>query len=62
MKSAIEAEAMRRGVGFICTATEASNQGALALNEKLGYRAARIGPVWDSVPRVSLVKTLRPAS
>ncbi len=62
LKLAVEAEALRRGVGFICTATEASNLGALALNEKLGYRVARIGPVWDSIPRVSLVKTLGPSS
>ena len=58
LKLEIEDEARSRGLTLICTATEASNAGAIALNEKLGYRAARIGPVWDEIQRVSFVKDL----
>jgi GNAT superfamily N-acetyltransferase len=58
LKLAVEAAARERGVTLICTATEAANAGAVALNEKLGYRAARVGPVWDAIPRVSFIKHL----
>ena len=58
LKLAVEDEARRQGLTFICTATEVSNTGVIRLNERLGYRIARTGPVWDHVPRVSLVKDL----
>ena len=58
LKLAIEDEARHQGVTFICTGTEAANAGVISLNERLGYRIAKTGPVWDDVPRVSLVKDL----
>jgi ribosomal protein S18 acetylase RimI-like enzyme len=58
LKLAIEDEARRQGVRFICTGTETSNAGVIRLNEQMGYRIAKTGPVWDDIPRVSLVKDL----
>jgi hypothetical protein len=33
----------------------------IELNRKLGYRTVRSGPLWDEVPRASLVKWLKSA-
>jgi hypothetical protein len=44
---------------MIYTHTEERHAHVLALNQKLGYREVRRGPIWDDVIRVSLVKYLR---
>ncbi|MFK7691213.1 hypothetical protein [Paenibacillus sp. HJGM_3] len=38
--------------------TEETNPHVIELNEKLGYRTVRRGPIWDDVIRVSLIKPL----
>jgi ribosomal protein S18 acetylase RimI-like enzyme len=58
LKRAVEAAARSRQLGLIYTHTEASHTHVLALNEKLGYREVRRGPLWDEVIRVSLIKQL----
>lgn len=58
LKREVEAECLRRGVGLIYTHTEQANTHVVALNHKLGYRTVRVGPIWDHVQRVSLVKDL----
>ncbi|MCC7205594.1 MAG: GNAT family N-acetyltransferase [Phycisphaeraceae bacterium] len=61
LKCELEYECLRRGVGLIYTHTESANKHVIALNHRLGYRCVRVGPIWDDVERVSLVKDLRPA-
>lgn len=58
LKRRAESESLRHGVTMIYTHTEEINHGVLALNEKLGYREVRRGPIWDDVVRVSLVKVI----
>lgn len=58
LKQHMEAEARSRGFKMIYTHTEERNQHVIALNQKLGYQEIRRGPIWDSIIRVSLVKTL----
>jgi ribosomal protein S18 acetylase RimI-like enzyme len=58
LKRELEAESLRRGVHMVYTHTEATNEGVIALNEKLGYREVMRGPIWDQVVRVRLIKNL----
>lgn len=58
LKNQIEEEAQRRSVCMMYTHTETANQHVIELNQKLGYQEIRRGPLWDDVPRVSLVKWL----
>ncbi len=58
LKLEMEAEARRRGIQMIYTHTEEANSHVIELNLKLGYHPIRTGPLWDAVPRVSLVKWL----
>ena len=58
LKLHIEEEARQRGICMIYTHTEAANPHVVELNRKLGYQEIRCGPLWDDVPRVSLVKWL----
>ena len=58
LKQQIEEETRRRGMCMIYTHTEARNEHVIELNRKLGYRPVRTGPLWDDVPRTSLVKWL----
>jgi ribosomal protein S18 acetylase RimI-like enzyme len=58
LKQQIEAEARQRGVETIYTHTEAQNEHVIQLNRKLGYQPVRTGPIWDAVPRTSLIKKL----
>ncbi|MBE0696901.1 MAG: GNAT family N-acetyltransferase, partial [Anaerolineaceae bacterium] len=58
LKQQIEEEARQRGVQMIYTHTEAQNAHVIELNRKLGYEEVRCGPIWDAVPRTSLVKRL----
>jgi ribosomal protein S18 acetylase RimI-like enzyme len=57
LKRCIEIETLRRGISLIYTHTEERNEHVLALNQKLGYREIRRGPIWDEVVRVSLIKS-----
>ena len=59
LKRAAETAARSRNIGMIYTHTEERNAHVLALNQKLGYREVRRGPIWDDVIRISLVKDLR---
>jgi len=59
LKLQIEEEARQRAVWMIYTHTEAQNEHVIELNRKLGYRTVRSGPLWDEVPRASLVKWLK---
>ena len=59
LKQGIEAEAVRRGMSMMYTHTESANPHVVELNLKLGYQVVRIGPIWDAVERVSLVKWLK---
>ena len=58
LKQQIEAESRQRGMSMIYTHTEAKNEHVIELNRKLGYQFVRCGPIWDDVPRTSLVKWL----
>ena len=58
LKLQLETESRRRGVTLIYTNTELANTHVIALNEKMGYRKIRQGPIWNDVIRVSLVKQL----
>ncbi len=58
LKQVIEEEARRRGMKMIYTHTEAANLHVIEMNRKLGYQEVRCGPIWDAVPRVSLIKWL----
>jgi ribosomal protein S18 acetylase RimI-like enzyme len=59
LKFEIEAEAKRGEIRMIYTHTEAANRHVIDLNLKLGYQIVRTGPLWDEVPRTSLVKWLK---
>ncbi len=58
LKNALDSVTMEGGVRAIYTHTEEDNLHVLDLNKKLGYREVRLGPIWDSVVRMSLVKDL----
>jgi ribosomal protein S18 acetylase RimI-like enzyme len=58
LKLEVESEARERHIGLVYTHTDAANSATLRLNESLGYREVRRGPIWDEVVRVSLVKQL----
>ena len=58
LKRHAEAESLRRGVHMIYTHTEEHNLHVIELNQKLGYREVRRGPIWDDIIRVSLIKRL----
>ncbi|MBI9012476.1 MAG: GNAT family N-acetyltransferase [Clostridiales bacterium] len=62
LKEAIETEALNRHIYTLYTHTEIQNQHVIELNQKLSYDVVRIGPIWDDILRVSLVKDLRKQS
>lgn len=59
LKRALDDFARARGVSLVYTHTRATKGHVVELNEKLGYRVFRTGPLWDEVPRVSLAKRLQ---
>jgi ribosomal protein S18 acetylase RimI-like enzyme len=59
LKQQIEEEARQRDICMIYTHTEAQNEHVIELNRKLGYQIVRCGPLWDDIPRTSLVKWLK---
>jgi ribosomal protein S18 acetylase RimI-like enzyme len=59
LKQRIEEETRQRGMQMIYTHTDAKNEHVIELNRKLGYQFVRCGPLWDEVPRTSLVKWLK---
>lgn len=58
LKRSMETTVRSQDIRLIYTHTAEANSHVLALNEKLGYREVRRGPIWDEVVRVSLVKNL----
>ena len=58
LKRHAEVDSLRRGVHMMYTHTEESNSHVIELNEKIGYREVRRGPIWDDIIRVSLIKRL----
>ncbi len=58
LKTRLEEASLARGIGTMYTHTEEENAHVLALNLKLGYFEVRRGPMWDEIPRVSLIKHL----
>ncbi|HET6511215.1 MAG TPA: GNAT family N-acetyltransferase [Candidatus Kapabacteria bacterium] len=58
LKIIAEEHAMEGGIRMMYTHTEVANGHVITLNEKLGYREVRRGPIWDEIERVSLVKYL----
>ncbi len=62
LKTRLEEESLARGVGTMYTHTEEENAHVIALNLKLGYIEVRRGPIWDDIPRVSLIKHLLPVA
>lgn len=58
LKLKLEEEAVSRGINLVYTHTEETNKIVLHLNERLGYKEVRKGPIWDDVIRVSLIKQL----
>ncbi|MCJ8010157.1 GNAT family N-acetyltransferase [Paenibacillus sp. KQZ6P-2] len=59
LKLKLEELAKTNNVNLIYTHTEEKNKHVIELNEKLGYRKVRRGPIWDEVVRVSLIKQLQ---
>ncbi|WP_051236954.1 GNAT family N-acetyltransferase [Paenibacillus pinihumi] len=59
LKIKLEELAKTNEVNLIYTHTEETNKHVIELNEKLGYRIVRRGPIWDEVVRVSLIKQLQ---
>jgi ribosomal protein S18 acetylase RimI-like enzyme len=59
LKLQLEEVAKSLGVNLIYTHTEEQNTHVIHLNEKLGYREVRRGPIWDEIIRVSLIKHVR---
>jgi ribosomal protein S18 acetylase RimI-like enzyme len=59
LKKEVEAETRRRGMGMIYTHPEETNTHVVEMNLRLGYQQVRCGPIWDEVPRISLVKSVR---
>ncbi len=58
LKLKLEEESLKRGIRTLYTHTEATNTHVIELNLKLGYFEVRKGPIWDDIPRVSLIKHL----
>ncbi|MCB9751468.1 MAG: GNAT family N-acetyltransferase [Myxococcales bacterium] len=58
LKRYLELVARARGLELLYTHTRATNVHVVELNEKLGYRVFRVGPLWDELDRVSLAKRL----
>ncbi|CAG7644948.1 GNAT family N-acetyltransferase [Paenibacillus allorhizosphaerae] len=58
LKRRLEEEAKSHQVNLIYTHTEEANHHVIELNEKMGYRKVRRGPIWDDVIRISLIKQL----
>ncbi len=58
LKQHLEQVSRARGIGLLYTHTRADYTHVVALNEALGYTAVRHGPLWDELPRISLVKRL----
>ena len=58
LKQHMELEVRNRNIKMIYTHTEEQNKHVIEMNMKLGYYEIRRGPLWDSIIRVSLVKTL----
>lgn len=59
LKRQLEVEALTRQIVTLYTHTETNKQDVIDLNIKLGYVPVRIGPIWDDVLRISLIKDLR---
>lgn len=59
LKRHLEQVLLERACFAIYTHTERENAHVLRMNEALGYRRVRVGPIWDDVVRVSLLKDLR---
>lgn len=59
LKLKLEELAKKNDVNLIYTHTEERNKHVLELNEKLGYRIVRRGPIWDEIVRVSLIKQMK---
>ncbi|MUT67447.1 GNAT family N-acetyltransferase [Paenibacillus sp. NEAU-GSW1] len=58
LKLKLEEESQHHQVDLIYTHTEEANRHVIELNEKIGYKEVRRGPIWDEVIRVSLIKKL----
>jgi GNAT superfamily N-acetyltransferase len=58
LKMKVEEYAINNSIGMLYTHTEEANSHVIKLNEQLGYRQVRKGPIWDEVIRVSLMKDL----
>lgn len=58
LKQALEPASTERGVGAIFTKTESANPHVVELNRRLGYQKIYIGPMWDAIERVALLKML----
>jgi ribosomal protein S18 acetylase RimI-like enzyme len=58
LKQKLEDVAKSKDINLIYTHTEERNTHVIALNEKLGYRKVRKGPIWDEIIRTSLIKHL----
>ncbi|MCR8642009.1 GNAT family N-acetyltransferase [Paenibacillus sp. N1-5-1-14] len=59
LKQKLEELAKTIDVNLIYTHTEEKNSHVIELNEKLGYKIIRRGPIWDEIVRVSLIKQLK---
>lgn len=59
LKLKLEELAKSNDVNLIYTHTEERNKHVIELNEKLGYRIIRRGPIWDEIVRVSLIKQIQ---
>lgn len=62
LKLSLEDEASRREINIIYTHTETHNQHVIRMNQQLNYKVVRIGPIWDEILRVSLIKDIREQS
>lgn len=58
LKRQLEIESKHRDIGVVYTHPELANTHVVDLNEKMGYRQIRQGPIWNDVIRVSLLKEL----
>jgi len=62
LKAHLELYAVTHGIETLYTHTESSNQHVIELNQKMGYKIVRKGPIWDDVIRTSLIKSLKHSS
>jgi len=58
LKRHAEKVASEHGYSMIYTHTETENAHVVQFNVNLGYRIIRIGPLWDAIERVSMIKYL----